>query len=231
MGICRGEVKCFSWGRCAGRAVLPVLLLSVAACSSYQATGPSEFQTVAESPAALPSTSPGTGAQRGARLIQPLDTLDIKVFNEPDLSVKVAISQEGSITYPLLGTVDLTGLTALQAERKLTELLGRDYLVSPSVTVVVERGAGRRVYLLGQVKEPGSVEIPVDESLTVVQAISRVGGFTDYAARDRVTVIRTRQGRKQTLVVNVAAMINAGDLGQDIVLQPEDVVSVPASRF
>jgi len=155
----------------------------------------------------------------------------ITVFDEPDLSVKATVSPEGSISFPLLRTVDLAGLTVLEAEKKLTGLLGHGYLVSPSVTVVVERSAGRHVYLLGQVKTPGSIEIPVDESLTLVEAISHAGGFTDFAARDRVTIMRSHKGQQETFVVNVAAMLQRGDLGRDVVLEPEDVVSVPQARF
>jgi polysaccharide export outer membrane protein len=182
------------------------------------------------SDASLPPQT-GTAAKSPGHRIQPQDTLQITVFNELDLSLKATVSPQGTINYPLLGSVDVGGLTVLEAEKKMMELLGHDYLVRPFVAVTVERAAVPRVFLLGQVKTPGSLEIPADENLTLVQAISRAGGFTDLAASNRVTIIRSENGRQQKMVVNVAAIIKGGNLSEDVVLKPDDVVSVPQSLF
>jgi polysaccharide export outer membrane protein len=173
----------------------------------------------------------GDDTASSERRIQALDSLQITVFNEPDLTLKATVSADGTISYPLLQSVELAGLTVREAEAKLTELLGRDYLVSPSVTVAVERGPGRHVYLMGEIETPGSLEIPVDEVMTLVQAISRAGGFTDYAAGHRVTLIRRYEGKSHRRVVDVSAMIHSGDLSRDILLCPEDVISVPPRMF
>lgn len=162
--------------------------------------------------------------------IQPLDTIQISVFNEADLSVQRRVSPQGSITYPLLGAVQVGGLTVGETETKLKDLLGRNYLVNPQVTVLVDHANSRRLVILGQVKAPGSYDIG-DEGITLVQAIARAGGFTDVAATDRVNVIRSENGVETKIVVNVAAIIKGGDRSKDLALKPDDVVSVPETLF
>ena len=167
----------------------------------------------------------------GEYLIQPLDLLQVNVFQEADLSVRTRVTQSGAINYPLLGTVQLAGLTLPEAQKKLTELLGADYLVHPQVNITIERSNSRRVVVLGQVKSPGTFEIPTDESLTLLQAIARAGGFSDIAAIDRISIIRSENGKEQKIMVNVSAIIKSGDRSRDIELRPGDVVSVPETIF
>lgn len=162
--------------------------------------------------------------------IQPLDTIDISVFNEADLSVQKRVSPQGYINYPLLGSVQVGGLTVGETEAKLKDLLGRNILVNPQVTVLVNHANSRHVVILGQVKSPGSYDIG-DEGITLVQAIARAGGFTDVAATDRVNVIRSENGIEKKIVVNVAAIIKGGGRSKDLDLKADDVVSVPETIF
>jgi polysaccharide export outer membrane protein len=164
-------------------------------------------------------------------IIQPLDTLQINVFQEPDLSVKTRVTQLGTINYPLLGSVQVAGLTLPEAQKTITDLLGKDYLVHPQVNVLIERSSSRRVVVLGQVKSPGTYEILADETMTVLQAIARAGGFTDIAASDRVAIIHLENGKEQKIQVNVSAIIKSGDRSKDMELKPGDVVSVPETIF
>jgi polysaccharide export outer membrane protein len=163
--------------------------------------------------------------------IQPLDMIQIAVFNEPTLSLKARVSAQSTVNYPLLGEVKLAGLTVSEAEKKLAELLGHDYLVNPSISVVVDRPASRRIILLGQVKSPGSFEIPADETVTLLDAIARAGGFTDLAATDRVRIIRNENGEVKTIQVNVSAYMKSGDRSKDVELKADDVISVPETFF
>ncbi len=172
-----------------------------------------------------------TPAPADSYRIQPSDTLQVTVFREPDLSVPVKVTQSGTINYPLLGAVPVGGLTITEAEKKLTELLADGYLVKPRISIVVGRTGSRRVIVLGQVKSPGTFEMEPDESFTVLQAIARAGGFTDIAATDRVSIIRSAEGKEQKIPVNVAAIMRGRDRNKDIELQPGDVVSVPETIF
>jgi len=186
-----------------------------------------EPQTLANTTAAgttLASSSPSDYR------LHPLDTIEINVFNEANLSVKAHISAQGTINYPLLGTVRVAGLTVTETENLLRDRLGHDYLVNPQVSVFVDQ-TNRRVFLLGQVRSPGAIEFPPDAPLTLLQAIARAGGFTPAAATDRVSIIRSEDGSETKITVNVAAIIKSGDKRKDVELRPDDVVSVPESVF
>ena len=186
-------------------------------------------ETVTNSPASQPVTN-ASAADNGYR-IQSLDTIQINVFGEPDLSVRVRVSSQGNINYPLLGSVHVGGLTVSETEARLKEQLGRNFLVNPQVNVLIDRANSRRVFVLGQVKAPGAYDIPADEGLTVVQAIARAGGFTELAAVDRVNIIRTEHGAQSKIVVKVGTIMKGSDGSKDIPLKPDDVVVVSETLF
>jgi polysaccharide biosynthesis/export protein len=193
-------------------------------------TTPTEGQSVVASNPSQPAHAGHVVSPSDYR-IQPLDTLQINVFNEPDLSVKARVSTQGMINYPMLGAVQVGGLTVSEAENLLKQRLGRDYLVHPQVSVLVDRANSRRVFILGQVRSPGAIEFSPDEELTLLQAIARAGGFTPVAAPGRVSIIRSEDGVEKNIIVNVTAIINSGDRSKDIELRSDDVVSVPESVF
>jgi len=188
----------------------------------------SESSAVVHSSAQAASTSASSPSDYR---IQPLDTLQINVFNEPDLSVKTRVSTQGMINYPMLGAVLVGGLSVSEAEHLLKQRLGRDYLVHPQVSVLVDRANSRRVFILGQVRSPGAIDFSADEKLTLLQAIARAGGFTPIAAPSRVSISRTENGLEKKITVNVAAIISSGDSSKDVELIPDDVVFVPESVF
>lgn len=160
------------------------------------------------------------------------DTLNIAVFQESELSLDVKVPQSGSIRYPLLGVIQVKGLSLSELEKRITELLAKDYLVNPRVSIAVEANKSRRVVtILGEVKQPGTIEMPDQEQFTLLQLVGRAGGFTNVAATDRITIIRMENGKEQMIRVNVAAIIKSGDRNKDIELKAGDVVSVPQSFF
>jgi len=163
--------------------------------------------------------------------IKASDLLDINVYRETDLCVKVRVGQTGNVNFPLLGSVAIAGLTASEAQDKLTKLLGKDYLVDPRVTVTVESSSSQRVIIFGQVKTPGTYDIPSTEPLTVLQLVARAGGFTEIAATDKVTVIRGEGAKQKKFTVNINAIIKGGDKNKDVALEPGDLVSVPETMF
>jgi len=184
------------------------------------------------SPSATIGTEPVLSAPTFSHYqIQPLDTLQITVFDEPELTLKTQVAADGAINYPLLGQVNLSGLGLAEAAKRLTDLLGKDFLVNPSVTVTVEKAGSRRVVILGEVRTPGTVELPADESLTLLDALGRVGGFTEYADGSKVRVTRTENGQRKTFTVNVDRLLKGGDPALNIVLKPNDLISVSRSLF
>jgi len=155
------------------------------------------------------------------------DILDISVYGEPDLTKTVRVSPEGTITYPLIGNIKAVGLTTQELQNRLTELLMKDYIVNPQVTVFIKEYA--KVYVLGQVKNPGAYELK--SGLTVIGAIAMAGGLTDIASGNSTKIIRTHKGKKETIQVPIDSILKGGDTSRDIVVQPDDTIVVPESFF
>jgi polysaccharide export outer membrane protein len=155
------------------------------------------------------------------------DLLEISVYDEPDLCKTVRVSADGTITYPLVGTIAVAGLTTKGLEEKMTELLIKDYLVNPQVNVFIKEFT--KISVLGQVKNPGAYELKA--GLTVVDAIALAGGLTDIADSNGTKVIRIHKGKKKTIGVPVGSILKGGDRTQDVPLQTGDTVVVPESLF
>ena len=154
--------------------------------------------------------------------------IDVYYGRDKEMNRKARVSSRGYITFPLLGEVQVAGLTIAELEAEITRLLEKDYLVNPQVSVFIEEYS--TVSILGQVKEPGSFEIK--GKLTVIELISQAGGFTKIADRNNVRVMRTRtDGTKDTIRVKADDVINRGKEEDNLQLQPGDIVTVPESFF
>ena len=162
--------------------------------------------------------------------IQPGDLLEITVYKEADMSRTARISGDGTITFPLAGVIKLSNLSVPEAESLLAQKLS-DYLVRPQVTVLIKEYANKQIYVLGEVKKPGSIEIPAERRLTVLEAITLAGGFTDLAAQDRTKILRGAGAGSQTIQVEISRITKQGDKSADIYLEPNDTVYVPQSFF
>ena len=134
------------------------------------------------------------------------DILHVMVYQEADLEAKVRVSKDGSIVLPLLGTVTVGGKTRENAARMIRDLLGDKYLVNPVVSLEILEYAKRRFTVLGQVQRPGSFEMPGDESVNLLQAISMAGGYTRLGAGNRVTVQRGQGAEKQVFKLDADSM-------------------------
>lgn len=155
-------------------------------------------------------------------IISPNNILVIDVYQEPDLSVTVRVSQDGTIVYPLLGNIRATGLTVRELENKITDLLAADYLVNPQVSIFVKEFA--KISVLGQVRSPGSYELK--SGLTVIDAIVLAGGFSDKADATNVKLLRTKDKLEQTIDINAKEIVDKGDKTKDLFLKPGDLIIV-----
>jgi len=184
--------------------------------------------TASPAPASTPgAATPSTSGADPDYVLQPSDLLSVQVFQEDDLRRDVRVSQEYTITLPLIGKVDLKGKTVHQAENLIRELYDRDYLVNPQVTVVVSEYAKRTVNVIGSVNQPGAVLFPQEQGLTLLDAISRAGGFTRLADRKRVKLTRTNaDGKAETYIINVDDLIQ-GNSSNAWLLSVNDVIFVP----
>ena len=163
-------------------------------------------------------------------LIQPGDLVEIKVYKEEDMERTLRVATNGSITFPLIGNVKIAGLTVSDAEQKLEKDL-QAYLKTPSVSFLIKEYANKTVYVLGQVKKPSSIPILPEKTMTLLEAITSAGGFTDVAAISKVKILRMENGVQKSIEVDVSQITKEGNKQYDVPLKPADVVFVPQSLF
>lgn len=184
----------------------------------------------AEAPASTPAVTPVAVEEIRSYTLSPNDVVRIKVFQEEDLTTEMRLAKDGSGTFPLLGTINLGGKTVDEAAASVRDLLGKDYLVNPQVTVTVTEYSKRRFTVLGQVQKPGSYDIPSEESVTLLQAIAMSGGFTRLAVQSKVTITRTAGGAKKTFAVDVKSAAN--DPGtKPFEILPDDTIIISERVF
>ncbi len=181
-------------------------------------------------PASTPRTGTDVSALKDYR-IAPLDTISITVFQEPELTRDVKVSQTGYITFPLLGKVAVAGLLVSEVETRIAGLLGKDYIKNPQVSAMVKEYSVRRISVMGEVKKPGSYEIPPEERLTLLQAIARAEGFTNIAKTDSVVISRIKNDKEERIEVNATEMMKSKGEKKDVDLQPGDIIVVPQRFF
>ena len=166
----------------------------------------------------------------GNYVLKPNDLLEIKVFQEDDLSTTVRISQDGMITFPLVGPVRLGGKTVQEAAQLLRTRLGEKYLVHPQVTLTVTEYSKRIFTVLGQVQRPGTYRFPDNETLNLVQAIGIGGGYTRIADAGRITIKRRLNGAETVLKINAKQMAR-DNTTQTLDVIPGDLITVGERLF
>lgn len=156
------------------------------------------------------------------------DLFDVRVYGEEDLSAQYRIAQDGSIDFPLIGTVHVAGLEPGAIATLISQQLREgQYLVSPHVSVVVREYNSKRISVLGAVRNPGSY--PVRSGMGVVEAIGLAGGFTALANRDGTTITRTVNDEVHRYAAPVD-QISDGREG-DISVRAGDIIRVPERIF
>jgi protein involved in polysaccharide export with SLBB domain len=208
--------------------LLPRRLFLLLAASFVFLGGPMALRAA---DAKLPTDANSAATTNTDYLLRPSDILQVKVFQEEDLTREVSVSQEYTVSLPLVGTVDLRKRTVRQAEELIRQLYDRDFLVNPQVTVIVLRYAERSVNVIGMVNQPQAVPFPAERGLTLLEAVARAGGFNRLANRSAVKITRTdAEGVSTTFTVNAEKLLSAksSDLWS---LQVDDVVYVPEKFF
>lgn len=170
--------------------------------------------------------------------LEPGDKLTIKIFPE-DPYIKggdTQLSPEGNVTLPLMGKIPLLGKSVAEAQTVIQQILDRDYLVNPEVTIEVmetlEKTKERSFVFLGQVKKPGTYQFPEGaKKFTLLEAISMAGGFSDIANIKKIKILRPQSNTnvKKILHANGDAIIAGQD--PDIELEEGDVISVSETLF
>jgi polysaccharide export outer membrane protein len=155
-------------------------------------------------------------------VIGPEDVLDIFVWKEESLTKTVPVRIDGKISLPLLDDIQAAGLTPLQLKDELTKKL-TGFVDNPTVTVTVKEANSYRVFISGEVKQPGIVRIRSE--VTLVKLIIMVGGFTEWANKRKISIITKENGKEKRITANYNKIID-GDI-PDIIIKPEDTVIIP----
>lgn len=130
--------------------------------------------------------------------LQMNDSVSMTMFQEPGMSRSAVIGKSGSISFHLIGSVEVIGLTVPQLEDRLTKLYQKDYFVDPKISVVITGYAQKTVVVSGAVVNPGGVPYPDEGAMSLAQAIAASGGITERADADRITVVRKAGGSSKT---------------------------------
>ena len=215
----------------------PLLLLAAAALVLAGAGLASRAQ--AQSPAAkaarlpvqalaqpvAPSGAPSGVAPSADYRLGPGDTLGVLVFQNPDLSLDVRVAESGMVTYPLVGALQLGGLTLPEAERRIADALrSGGFVRQPQVSIVLRQVRGNQVAVLGQVNRPG--RFPLETFNTRVSDMLAAAGGVTPTGDDLLVVTGTRDGQPFRKVIDIPALFGAAPSQDDIVLAAGDTLFI-----
>jgi polysaccharide biosynthesis/export protein len=185
---------------------------------------------IAASSADAETTASPAAAVPADYLIGPGDSLHVFVFQNEELSVTVPVRPDGKISTPLVEDMVAVGKTPSQLARDIEKSLA-EYVKSPKVNIVVMSAMSifSQVKVIGQVKTPQA--LAYRDGMTVLDAVLAVGGLGQFAAGNRAHLVRTENGKQTEIKVKLDALVNGGDMTQNLALKPGDVLVVPESRF
>jgi polysaccharide export outer membrane protein len=168
-------------------------------------------------------------AQEDAAIAQPYriapdDVLDVIVWKQPQVSGKVIVASDGTITVALADRVSAAGLTTAQLQQELARRLAA-FIADPTVTVRVADARSQIVYVTGEVRRPGVFRLRPGEVLS--QALAEAGGFDEFANTRAVRITRHTPSDAERIVVNYDRVLSAEGLSGDLVLMAGDTIDVP----
>ena len=164
-------------------------------------------------------------ASRDDYLIGSGDILEIVTWKEEDFSrEEILVRLDGKLTFPLLNDVQAAGLTTLDLKRVIEKGL-KAYVSNPVVTVNIRQPLSKQFYVLGEVLRTG--EYPLVKHLTVLQAFALAGGFTEWASKKEIILLRHEDGKDKIYRINYKNIVKGKDLSQNIKLKADDTIIVP----
>jgi polysaccharide export outer membrane protein len=167
----------------------------------------------------------GQGGLPNADALGPDDKISLRVYQDESLNGEFVVAPDGTINFPLIGKVAALGKTCPQLEDALAAKLAAGYIRDPSVTCSVLEANSKKIFVLGEVKTPGSFRYEKD--MRVVQAVTAAGGFSPLADPSATTLTRLVGGEQVKATVPMEAIV-AGEI-ENLELQPGDIIFVPKS--
>ncbi|MCH8997192.1 MAG: polysaccharide biosynthesis/export family protein [Proteobacteria bacterium] len=193
-----------------------VVLIGLAACSGNPELPTADFAAKTEAP---------------LYRIGPLDSLEIFVWRNDDLSRSVTVRPDGRITVPLVEDLYVTDRTPTELAREIEKALAV-YIQNPLVTVMVNGFNGpfdQQIRVLGEAQQP--LAIPFQADMTLLDVMIRVGGVTEFADGDNATLVRLSDGEMREYRVRIDSLVRDGDISANIAMLPGDVLIIPESFF
>lgn len=163
--------------------------------------------------------------------IGPGDTLQVFVWNQPELTVTVPVRPDGMISTPLIAGVPAEGKTAPQLAKDLEVALS-EFVRNPTVSVMVTGFVGTyadQVRVVGQAAKPQSMSYRAN--MTLLDVMIAVGGLAEFAAGNRAVIVRQEGGKQLRIPVRLRDLIDDGDISANVSMRPGDVLIIPESRF
>jgi polysaccharide biosynthesis/export protein len=153
------------------------------------------------------------------------DLLEVTTWKEPDLTkTDILVRLDGKISFPLLNDVQAAGVTTGDLKKTIEDGL-KTYVAHPIVTVAVKNPTSQKFYVLGEVNRTG--EYPLIKNMTVLQAFAVAGGFTQWAAKDEILLLRRESGKEKIYRVNYKDITKGRDPAQNLLIQADDTIVVP----
>jgi polysaccharide biosynthesis/export protein len=190
-----------------------------------QAGTPASSAPATSTVPATPAPSPGQAAAAALPADYRMavgDKLRVEVYKDAQLSQSLQVRPDGKITLPLIGDMNAAGLTSIELRDQIATAL-KEYVTNPVVTVIVVETVPPVVYVMGEVTTPGAV--PLNGSMSVLQALAMAGGFRDFANTKDIRVLRRTQKGVQTIAFNYKTAVKGE--GNPVLLQAGDTVIVP----
>jgi len=152
------------------------------------------------------------------------DILEIVTWKEPDFTKELPVRIDGKITFPLLDDIRAAGLTTLELKKEIEAGL-KLYIAEPIVTVMVKGAESQKFYILGEVSKTG--EYPLLKNLTVLQAFALAGGFTEWASKKEILLVRHENGKETVFRINYKNIAKGKDFSQNVLIKANDTLIVP----
>ncbi|HEV7676303.1 MAG TPA: polysaccharide biosynthesis/export family protein [Candidatus Angelobacter sp.] len=207
--------------------VLAVVICWIAGAGSLAQTQTANLKTpdpVASDAAKSSDTAKPAEVVPTGYIVGDSDIIRVNVWKEPEVSQTVVVRTDGNISLPLINEVRVSGMTPLQIQDMVAEKL-KGFLNSPQVTVTVIEIRSKRAFITGEVARPGTYSLNAQTS--VLQLIAQAGGFTPFARKDSIVVLRTEEGRQSRLKFKYKEVVQGKKTEQNITLHPGDTVVVP----
>jgi polysaccharide export outer membrane protein len=175
-------------------------------------------------PSPVPPAFQDDAVPEGEYRIAPADRLVVRVWKQPELSVECPVLPDGAITVPLAGTISATGLTTAELEDAISARLS-EYVTAPAVSVIVQEVNSKRVSVIGEVNRNGMQTVAVDAR--IMDALSQAGGFTNFANRKKIKIIRRSSEGELEFRFDYDAYKAGRAPGTNVRLKPGDTIVVP----